>query len=261
MRGKYRSAGGGPGHALRSVPAGPFLRGLPSGTLGGFPPVIRNEEDMLQLDADDRLAIASLQSPRETSVSVRIVREAAILIPCATIFWFARTWGDRAAPVIGFGLYAGYQIYLSFTELIRNRRIGEILISYEEDRQQGVPLEFVGSPRREIEEVESGNEEEAEEEGDADHHETDDEMPGEDEYEHDEIPRGTAADVAACFERASDETALASAHYQTAAKRFRKGNISRGCSHAFAGLGHLQAARREARIAAGIHADHPFPGE
>lgn len=210
---------------------------------------------MLQLDADDRLAIASLQSPRETSISVRIAREAAIFIPCATIFWFALVWGDRAAPVIGFGLYAGYQIYLSFSELIRNRRIGEILISYEEDRQERVSLEVVKAEGFEMAEVES----EDGEEGDAE--EFEDEAQDEDEFVDDEIPRGTAADVAACFERASDETALASAHYQTAAKRFRKGNIPRGCSHAFAGLGHLQAARREARIAAAIHADHPFPRE
>lgn len=87
---------------------------------------------MFELDSDDRHAIAALESARETSVPTRLLREAAILVPCAVIFYFAVAWGDGAALWIGPGLYAGYRIYLSFVDLARDRRIGEILRAFED---------------------------------------------------------------------------------------------------------------------------------
>lgn len=223
---------------------------------------------MFELGSEDRLAIATLQSPREMSVPTRLLREAAILVPCAVIFYFAIAWGDGAALWIGPGLYAGYRIYLSFAELSRDRRLGEILRAFEDGL---VPAHSSVSavPRAAADVPESccsgaglahshshshaalplHDDDHEHEHHHGHHHEHDREE------EPDEIHLDPEEAIAACFESAAEDTAIASEHYRLAAKRFRAGKVPRGCAHAFAAFGHLQEARRAARAAASIHAD------
>jgi hypothetical protein len=180
---------------------------------------------MIELDAEDRLAIAGLQSPRETSFVQLAIRETAILVPCAVIVWFAAVWGDVGAVLIGPGLYAAYKIHESVENLLRRRRLGEILIAFEEELMQAE------SP------IETGldGESPAPARGDA----------------HD----GAGADGASgCFARAAEESHCAARHFHAAAKSFRRGKVPRGSAHAFAALGHLDAARRESGVAAGMQA-------
>ena len=242
---------------------------------------------MFELDSDDRLAIATLQSARETSVPTRLLREAAILVPCAVIFYFAVAWGDGAALWIGPGLYAGYRIYLSFVDLARDRRLGEIIRAYEdglvgsacaapgtllsagegrgpEPARHSSPAHGPSPAHRHTSECGHDHDHDhgpshslwAGEPGEGEEDSVGERVPMKGRELHLEPEEA----IAECFASASEETALASEHYRLAAKRFRAGKVPRGCAHAFAAFGHLQDARRAARAAASIHADHAEPG-
>jgi len=237
---------------------------------------------MFELDSDDRHAIASLQSERETSVPTRLLREAAILVPCAVIFYFAVAWGDGAALWIGPGLYAGYRIYLSFVDLARDRRIGEIIRAYE-DGLVGEPSPSGDAPCPQPDECgpccgpdhDHGHDHEHVHGHEHEHGPSHALWGSEHREEEPEVGQGRSVAprkarrearsdpeeaIAACFASAAEETALASEHYRRAAKRFRAGRVPRGCAHALAAFGHLREARRAARAAAAIHADLAEPG-
>lgn len=189
---------------------------------------------MIELDSRDRWLLASLRSPERTSIGPWLVRESAVLIPCAVIFWFAAIYADAAALVLGPALYVVYRVYLSHQTLQRDRRLGEIVDSLEEERQKWAGIALLL------------DEAEIEEDADAD-------TTGE---EASDVPSDVPSEVAECLERAAEETESASGHYRRAAEYYRSGKVPRGSAHALAALGHLQDARREARIATAIHAAH-----
>jgi hypothetical protein len=181
---------------------------------------------MIELDADDRLAISRLQSSRETSFVQLAVREAALLIPCAVIVWFAAFWGDKAAILVGPGLYAAYKIYAAVLDLLRDRRLGEVILALEEELGRAE-----AHPEAALVAALSDGMANGDARGDL-----------------------TAHGAAGCFSRAADESRAAAKHFRSAAKAFRNGKVPRGSAHAFAALGRLDAAGRESRAAAGAQA-------
>lgn len=196
-----------------------------SGSLSDRVPPWERGTMPLELDNADRLAIAALQSPQSMNLSARIIREAAVLIPCAVILALGMIWNDKAALILGPGLYAGYQIYLSMRDQLRDRRIGQIFLRLEEEQAALAaigPIVFDDEGLDEPYELDEGD------------------------------PR---EEIVLSLERASEESEAAGEHFRVAAAHFGRRKIPRGSAHTLAALGHLRTAHRESRTAVAIHSD------
>ena len=65
--------------------------------------------------------------------------------------------------------------------------------------------------------------------------------------------------AAALFDRAAEELEQALRHCRTAAGHLRSGEVPRGAAHAWAALGHLDAAEERMREQARMHARKSNP--